>query len=523
MCEMNRFVIRSNKRVCINNIITTNSISYYRHLDKVTKGRNYINNQIKYLSTANGYKSFGSFHSDDVEVLIRQDPNTYVKPELPSVMQHEYDKLIRYVHNEKLSFGKSSKQLFLLDNEFTFINHGAFGGTLSLCNAYANAWRAYCEMQPLRFYDRDLLPLLVYSYRMFGNFINCNPEHLVLIPNATYGMNSIVRSLIQTENDDVLILDIAYGAVKKIVETVCKDRGSTFDVIEIPLNTPMKTNEELLDDQKFIDFEANLLNALDMAIEPRHKLIIFDHTTSNTGINLPIKKMSKICKKYGGKIVIDGAHGTLAQSLDINNLFHNHHVDFYVGNCHKWLCSSKGLGFMCVKDIDHKSKNNIEIVPRVISHGYGDGFLSNYIWDGCRDYSSILALPLLLEFWNSYNLTSIRQYQHDTLKDGIELLLFTMWYDKKHHHVIDKNMVVPFSFHSPMALIKLPDKFQVIDPSSKMYCNTSTNAKSVQDYLYYDKKIEVPIKNINNVLYSRLSCHIYNELDDYEAFGRAFL
>ena len=70
---------------------------------------------------------------------------------------------------------------------------------------------------------------------------------------------------------------------------------------------------------------------------------------------------------------------------------------------------------MCVKDIDHKSKNNIEIVPRVISHGYGDGFLSNYIWDGCRDYSSILALPLLLEFWNSYNLTSIRQYQHDTL------------------------------------------------------------------------------------------------------------
>ena len=80
----------------------------------------------------------------------------------------------------------------------------------------------------------------------------------------------------------------------------------------------MKTNEELLDDQKFIDFEANLLNALDMAIEPRHKLIIFDHTTSNTGINLPIKKMSKICKKYGGKIVIDGAvHTHLSDNNDL--------------------------------------------------------------------------------------------------------------------------------------------------------------------------------------------------------------
>ena len=66
----------------------------------------------------------------------------------------------------------------------------------------------------------------------------------------------------------------------------------------------------------------------------------------------------------------------VSSNLDINNLFHNHRVDFYVGNCHKWLCSSKGLGFMCVKDIDHKSKNNIEIVPRVISHGYGDGFLA---------------------------------------------------------------------------------------------------------------------------------------------------
>eukprot|EP00943_MAST-04B_sp_MAST-4B-sp1_P008939 g8939.t1 len=502
------------------------------------------------IATKEGYKSFGSFHSDNVEILIRQDSDTYAKPKLPRVVQKKYNELLRSVSDNQCQFGKESKKLFMLDDQFIFLNHGAFGLTLKIINEYGNAWREYCESQPLRFFDRDLLPHLVYSYRTFGKFINCIPENLVLIPNATYGINSIVRSVIKTKEDHVLLLNVSYGAVKKIVETVCKDNGSSFDVVDIPLNTSSCSKSDTKLESKEIGnnygacrkFEENILSLLEKTVKPKHKLIIFDHTTSNTGLNLPIERMTKVCKKYGAKVAIDGAHGLLAQRIDMNDLFNNHRIDFYVGNCHKWLCSSKGLGFMCVNKqiVDDNNDRELlgtepEIVPRVISHGYGDGFISNYMWDGCRDYSSALTLPLLLKFWELYDLDSIREYQHNTLKDSVELLV-NMWYGNGTSasspplslNNIDcsktnVNMIAPFCFHSPMVLIKLPDKFQAVNPIDKMYCNTSTDAKKIQDYLYYEKKIEAPIKNIDSVLYCRLSCHIYNEINDYETFGKAFL
>ena len=87
---------------------------HYRRLvtrkRSVTRGK-YIDKtmRMKYSSSPQnaGYKSFGSFHSDNVEVLIRQDNDTYIEPALPDVMQNKYDELIAQVHEDKESFGKS--------------------------------------------------------------------------------------------------------------------------------------------------------------------------------------------------------------------------------------------------------------------------------------------------------------------------------------------------------------------------------------------------------------------------------
>ncbi len=465
---------------------------------------------------SSGYKSMGSFHSDNVEILIRQDDCSYEKPRLPDVIKSKYDDIMRKAYPTKPSFGNDSKSLFMLESEYTFINHGAFGLTLRVAHDFCNAWREYAETQPLRYFDRHLLPHLVYSYRSFGKYVNCKPDQLALIPNATYGINSIVRSVVQNEDDHVLLLDLAYGAVKKIVETVCKEKGSKFDIVEVPLSMGSGVQG--------IDFETSLLQVLEKSITPKHKLIIFDHTTSNTAINLPIEKMATICKKYGGKVAIDGAHGLFARDIDISSLFDKYGVDFYVGNCHKWFCSTKGLGFICVKDTRIPGKN--ELVPCIISHGYGDGFTSNFIWDGCRDYTGALSVPFLLEFWNRYDMDSIRSYQASTLQDSLNMLT-NMWHENRpsvtSQGSASDDMIVPFAYHSPMALIKLPKKWQIFDTNNGKFHATSSDAKAVQDYLYFEKKIEVPVKNIGNALYCRLSCHIYNSICDYKKLGEALL
>lgn len=61
-----------------------------------------------------------------------------------------------------------------------------------------------------------------------------------------------------------------------------------------------------------------------------------------------------------------------------------------------------------------------------------------------------------------------------------------------------------------MSLVRLPDSLSGNDLEKK----TSTDAKAIQDFLY-NNMIEVPIKCIAGCLYVRISCHVYNEQDEY--------
>ena len=115
----------------------------------------------RWTSTAtlpsSGYQSMGSFHGDNVELLIRQDEGSYETPTLPDVVQSKYDEIMSTASRVKPDFGDDSKRLFMLDREYTFINHGAFGLTLRVANDFCNVWREYAETQPLRYFDLSLI------------------------------------------------------------------------------------------------------------------------------------------------------------------------------------------------------------------------------------------------------------------------------------------------------------------------------------------------------------------------------
>jgi hypothetical protein len=100
-----------------------------------------------------GYTGFGSFHSDDVEVLIRQEAAQYSPPALPFPDPADHHSLKQpstgtanvtgsnqsskhdcnapeYSSRGSRRWGVGARQQFLIDfDRWTFINHGAFGGT----------------------------------------------------------------------------------------------------------------------------------------------------------------------------------------------------------------------------------------------------------------------------------------------------------------------------------------------------------------------------------------------------------
>lgn len=72
-----------------------------------------------------------------------------------------------------------------------------------------------------------------------------------------------------------------------------------------------------------------------------------------------------------------------------------------------------------------------------------------------------------------------------------------------------------------MMCVRLPDEFV----SNVVLVNEISydQAELVQNYLYFQYSIEVPIKCIQNQLYVRISAHLYNNMDDYKKLANAVL
>jgi selenocysteine lyase/cysteine desulfurase len=243
-----------------------------------------------------------------------------------------------------------------------------------------------------------------------------------------------------------------------------------------------------------------------MNANTENALLILDHTTSNTAINMPLKSLSQFSKEQKMLVMVDGAHGLLAQDVSLDAL---PNVDFYLANGHKWLACPRGVGLLYCPHSD--MRDTILEQPAVISHGIGHGFQSRFLWDGCRDYAAALAVPAVLDYWQEKDVTLVQQQIRTNLHEAVTLLG-----DAWHNNSEGSVTLAPLSLHSPMmALVRLPASLQKA-------LATSDDAKRIQDYLY-DQFIEVPIKCILGVLYVRISCHVYNSLTEYDRLAQVIL
>jgi isopenicillin-N epimerase len=166
----------------------------------------------------------------------------------------------------------------------------------------------------------------------------------------------------------------------------------------------------------------------------------------------------------------------------------------------KWVCCPKGTAFLWASEVHHS-----KLKPLVISHGFGHSFQSDFSWDGCRDYSSLLCIPAALSFWQSVGTEKTRNYCVSLAHEAATMLA-DRW---------GTETLVPLSLCGPMVLVRIP-----IPRSALLRPPTSADAKDLQDRLY-NARIEVPVKCIAGNLYTRISAHAYNTLSDYEQLGSA--
>ena len=102
---------------------------------------------------------------------------------------------------------------FLLDPEVVYLNHGSYGACPAPVFARYQELQRELERNPSEFLGRRFDDLLAEARAALAGFVGARPEDLVFVPNATAGLNAVIRSLRLGPEDEVLTTRHEYGAV----------------------------------------------------------------------------------------------------------------------------------------------------------------------------------------------------------------------------------------------------------------------------------------------------------------------
>src|SRR5262249_22097394 len=146
-------------------------------------------------------------------------------------------------HPPMSTFGRSMLEHWTLDPAFTYLNHGTVGATPRRVLQRQQALRDDMERRPSQFMLRELGSFYPAPWRKVSRlreasdaiaaFVGARGDDLVFVPNVTAGLNAVLWSLRLGPSDEVVVTDLAYGAIAMTAAAVCEDRGATLRTVRI--------------------------------------------------------------------------------------------------------------------------------------------------------------------------------------------------------------------------------------------------------------------------------------------------
>lgn len=361
-----------------------------------------------------------------------------------------------------------------LREDTTYLNHGSFGPPPEPVRRARLAWQEQLDRQPMDFYVRVLEPALREAREKLARCVGTSGENLVFVENATFGMNVVAESFALAPDDEVLLTDHEYGAVRRIWERACRRAGASPPrIASLPL--PFTSADETV---------AGLF----AAASERTRLLVVSHITSPTAVILPVAEICREARKRGIATCIDGPHAPAQIDVRIDDL----DCDYYAASCHKWLSAPFGSGFLYVHP-----RNQARVRAPILSWGrllpaQPETWSDEFLWSGTRDPSPYLSISAAIDFVESVGPANFRARTHALAHYARERLV----------ELTGREPIVPDSevWYGSMAHVPLPPG----------------DAKPLQDALWHEHRIEVPIVEWNGGRYVRVSCHLYNTHEEID-------
>jgi len=374
------------------------------------------------------------------------------------------------------------------DPDVIFLNHGSFGATPNLVMEEQNRIRAHLESDPVRFFEREAFDLMNEANEKLSNFLNAESDGMTFCQNATSGVNTVLRSLILNQGDEIIIPNHSYQACWNAIDFVASRWGAKVIVVNLPFRC---------------ESEEEIIEPLLEAITSRSVLAMIDTVTSPTGLRMPFEKLVSEFQSRGVDVLLDAAHGPGLVPMDLMKL----DAAWVTGNCHKWLCSPKGSAFLHIREDKKK-----ETKPLTISHGHNadlspqEKFRFEFDWQGTRDPSAILCIPKSIEVLQSMvsgGFDEIMEHNNTLALNARNLLCESL----------GTNPPTPNSMISAMATIDLPGTYSG---------GADIMGDPLHNRLLDEFDIQVPVFPWphHKMRYIRISTYLYNTIEEYEYLAK---
>ena len=371
------------------------------------------------------------------------------------------------------------RELFLLDPNIIYLNHGSFGACPRPVFDEYQRWQRELERQPVEFLGRRFTDRMQTARSGLADFVGADADEVTYVPNATVGLNTVARSIRLQPGDEVLTTDHEYGALDRTWRFLCEKRGAQY--IRQPIGVPIQSAEEVIE-------------AVWRGVTDRTRVLFISHITSPTAITFPIKPLIDRARARGIITIVDGAHAIGQIDLNLRQIG----ADFYASNCHKWLMAPKGSAFLYARrDVQPL------VEPLVVSWGWqaerpsSSRFIDEQEWQGTRDIAAYLSVPAAIQFWRDHDWPNVQQKCHELVRLARRQVTA----------LTDLPALTPAdaAWFSQMSNLPLPA------------CDLDT----LKMRLYDEDRIEIPIIRWNDRYGVRISIQGYNTVGDVEALVNA--
>ncbi|KAK4506144.1 hypothetical protein PRZ48_004109 [Zasmidium cellare] len=235
---------------------------------------------------------------------------------------------------DQIECGKDAAKHFSFDAAYRNLNHGSFGTFPKEITSTLRHHQDACEARPDHFIRYEYKRLNDECRSAIAQLINAPVDTCVFVPNATTGINTILRNLVYEPGDVIIYFATIYGSCHKTIQYLTET--TPLEAAKVEYTYPCSDAALLASFEKVITSIK--------AAGKRPVAAMFDTIVSMPGVRVPFEALTAICRQNNIYSILDAAHCVGQIPIDLTTL----DPDFFVSNCHKWLHVPRGCAVLYV-------------------------------------------------------------------------------------------------------------------------------------------------------------------------------